>query len=56
MGKTRSLYGTGGEQTDSRHLQRIRLVVYDPTTNALINFWDIDVVSSSPQLTSVGKI
>ena len=28
----------------SRHLERIRLEVYDPANNALVTFWDIDVV------------
>jgi Bacterial HORMA domain 2 len=31
----------------SRHLQRITLEVYDPTTNDLITRWDMDVVYSS---------
>jgi Bacterial HORMA domain 2 len=31
----------------SRHLQQIRLEVYDPKTNALATFWDIDVVYAS---------
>ena len=28
----------------SRHVERIRLEVYDPANNALVSFWDIDVV------------
>ena len=28
----------------SRHMERIRLEVYDPANNALVTFWDIDVV------------
>jgi hypothetical protein len=28
----------------SRHLERIRLEVYDPANNTLVTFWDIDVV------------
>jgi hypothetical protein len=31
----------------SRHLERIRLEVYDPANNALVTFWDIDVVYST---------
>jgi hypothetical protein len=31
----------------SRHLQRITLEVYDPTTNELVTRWDMDVVYSS---------
>jgi hypothetical protein len=31
----------------SRHLERIRLEVYDPANNRLVTFWDIDVVYAS---------
>ena len=31
----------------SRHLQRVTLEVYDPTTNNLLTRWDMDVVYSS---------
>jgi hypothetical protein len=31
----------------SRHLERVRLEIYNPSTGALVTFWDIDVVYES---------